>query len=78
MHTKLIAVTVGLVLAVAGLASSAAAARSSCPEAWSACQPTGTRVPGQDRRGSIVFPRATPKPVDSSGQVWRTGNHLMY
>ena len=43
MQTKLITLTTGLVLAVAGLGSGAAAAPSYCPELRTACQPTGDR-----------------------------------
>lgn len=43
MQTKLITLTAGLVLTVAGLGSNASARPSSCPELRSACQPTGIR-----------------------------------
>jgi len=78
MHSKLITLVAGLAIA-AGLASSAVATPKACPEVRTACQPIGdwpdTQVPPKTR-AQVVRPRLAPK-ADSSGQYWRTGNHIM-
>jgi hypothetical protein len=76
MQSKLVILTASLGLAVTGLAGHAAAAPGSCPEARAACQPTGNR-PGDQRPRVRVVPKLTPKQVDSQGQLWRAGNHIM-
>ncbi|HUP33169.1 MAG TPA: hypothetical protein VM184_09075 [Gaiellaceae bacterium] len=78
MFKKLIPLVAGLAIA-AGLASSAAAAPKACPEQRGACQPIGDRLDAQKpKRGSQVNrPKFVPK-ADSSGQLWRAGNHIMY
>jgi hypothetical protein len=77
MYTKLIALATGFALAVVGLASSATAAASSCPEARTACQPVGERPDAQTRKPRAPAKLTTPT-LDSSGQVWRAGNRIMW
>ena len=79
MQTKLITLTTGLVLAVAGFGSSAAAAPSNCPELRTPCQPTGDRPGGKRPGGKAIVPKLTAWQADSQGQIWRTGmKHIMY
>jgi hypothetical protein len=77
MQRELITLVAGLALA-AGFGGSAAAAPNSCPELRSACQPTGDRSDVQKPKPRIQVSRTrlTPK-ADSSGQLWRAGNHIM-
>jgi hypothetical protein len=77
MYSKLMAL--GAVLAVAmGLGGNALAGSQNCPEARTACQPIGDRADAKKPkpRGEVIRLKATPK-VDSSGQLWRAGNHIM-
>jgi hypothetical protein len=56
MHTKLITLTTGLVIAVAGFSGGSAAAPNACPEAAHyACQPIGARpaAPAPAKRASF-------------------------
>jgi hypothetical protein len=62
MYTKLITLSAGLVLTVAGLGSGASAAPSACPEARAACQPIGARPAGPDRRASFQLVRTGSGP----------------
>lgn len=78
MYSKLMAVGTALVIAAAFGGSAMAGGSQSCPEARSACQPIGDR-PGAKKpkpRTEVIRLRAAPK-VDSSGQYWRAGNHVM-
>ena len=78
MYRKLITLVAGLAIA-GGLGGNAAAApQQNCPQLRAACQPIGDRP--ETKR-----PKASPKPsrpfvapkLDSSGQWWRAGNHIM-
>jgi len=78
MHRKLITLVAGLAIAALGFGSSAVAAPSNCPELRTACGPYGggpTTRPTP--RPKISRPMVAPK-VDSSGQQWRAGTHIMY
>jgi hypothetical protein len=57
MYTKLITLTAGVVVAIAGFGGGSAAATSACPEARTACQPIGQRPGGTDRRASFQLVR---------------------
>jgi hypothetical protein len=78
MYSKLITLVAGLTIA-ASLGGSAFAAPNACPELRTACQPTGDGPSAQKPkpRTQISGPKLTPK-VDSSGQLWRAGDHIMY
>ena len=78
MHRKLITLAVGLAI-FAGFGGSAVASPKACPELRTACQPTGGHSEAQKPkpRAQVSRPKLTPK-VDSSGQQWRAGNHIMY
>ena len=77
MYSKLITLVAGLAIA-GGLGSSAVAAPMSCPEVRTACQPIGDRSDAQKpkTRAQVIRLKLAPK-VDSSGQLWRAGNHIM-
>jgi hypothetical protein len=82
MQTKLIALIVGLVAALATLGASAAGAHKplgACPELRAACKPIGDRPGAQQPRGGIAKPRLQPQlTTDSRGQqVWCAGGHCM-
>ena len=76
MYRKLITLVAGLAIA-ASLGGSAVAAPNYCPE-LRACQPTGVRpgVQAPKPRTQVSRPKLTPN-VDSSGQQWRAGDHIM-
>jgi hypothetical protein len=77
MYRKLITPVAGLAIA-ASLGGSAIAAPNACPELRTACQPTGDRANAQKPkpRAQTSWPKLTPR-VDSSGQLWRVGDHIM-
>lgn len=75
MQRKLIPLVAGLAIA-ASLGGSAVAAPKACPELRAACQPTGDRSDAPKPRTKVSVPKLTPR-VDSSGQLWRAGNHIM-
>ena len=78
MYRKLSTLVAGLAIA-ASVGGSAVAAPNACPELRTACQPTGSRPNAQKPkpRAQVSGPKLTPK-VDSSGQQWRAGDHIMY
>ena len=79
MHRKLITLVAGLAIA-GGLGGNAAAApQQNCPQLRAACQPIGDRPDTKRPKPlpKVSRPLVAPK-LDSSGQQWRAGNHIMY
>lgn len=76
MQVKLISVIAALGIVLGSLGASAAGAASGCAESR-ACQPIGDRADSQKPRAKASGVKLTPR-VDSGGQLWRAGNHIMY
>ena len=77
MYSKLMGIGEALAIAAFFGGSARAGGTQNCPEVRSGCQPIGDR-PGakKPKPGAKVRSKASPK-LDSSGQWWRAGNHVM-